>query len=133
MSSGPPAFLHPERSIPVKNQPFILPSNKASVTQHLAANGFDIKKAFAELAQTGSVRLSPVVKITYCNRRYHIVDEGSVGGENVVDMADESTRELVPAAHADNDGTYVQRRDAAARELTECEKQERFKDAFLRL
>jgi hypothetical protein len=117
----------------VKNQPFILPTNKASVARHLVALGFDTNAAFSELARTGSVRVSPVVKITYCNRRYHIIDEGSVGGENVVDMADESTRELVPAAHADNDGTYTQRRDAAARELTETEKQERFKDAFMRL
>jgi hypothetical protein len=117
----------------VKNQPFILPANKAAVARHLVALGFDTKAAFAELARTGSVRVSPVVKITYCNRRYNIIDEGNPGGENVVEFADDSNRELVPAAHADNDGTYVQRRDAAQRDLSESEKQERFKALFLSL
>jgi hypothetical protein len=117
----------------VKNQPFILPTNKAAVQRHLVALGFDTKAAFAELAKTGSVRVSPVVKITYCNRRYNIIDEGNAGGENVVDFADEANRELIPAAHADNDGTHTQRREAAERELTETQKQERFKALFLGL
>ena len=103
---------------------FIQPINKAIAQCILKSCG--IKNGMTTLANTGSVYINASVRITWCRNRYHLIDLGSIGGENLVDLLPREYRQNIPSAGEDKDGTYEQRKQ----DQNEALKTARLKEIF---
>jgi len=96
-------------------------------------------KSLDDLKSKGRIDLTTgVYLIAQCNPagrhkvyRFRLIEVSNQGGRSLVTLVHHQDRELLYAAHADNDGTFAQREAGESAAQNEQDRQSQFRQRFL--